>query len=73
MLCNESYIKRYNLPKHFKGKEMQRPDNMTLEDMEKLFVTQTLEKNSWSKKKTAKELGIDVSTLWRKIKKYNIS
>lgn len=40
---------------------------MSLDAMEKLFITETLHRNGGNRKKTAQELGIDASTLFRKI------
>jgi DNA-binding NtrC family response regulator len=45
---------------------------MTLEEMEKLTLTEALEKNRWRKQQTAEKLGIAKSTLNEKIKKYGI-
>lgn len=39
---------------------------------EKEMIIRALEKNGYSRNKTADTLGIDRSTLWRKMKKYNI-
>jgi transcriptional regulator of acetoin/glycerol metabolism len=32
-----------------------------------------LRKHNWHRQKAARELGIDRTTLWRKIKKYNLT
>lgn len=45
---------------------------MTIEDMEKFLIQRTLRELEGQKNKAAESLGIDVSTLWRKMKKYNI-
>lgn len=39
---------------------------------EKEILIHALEKNGYNRKETAKALGIDRSTLWRRMKKYNI-
>jgi len=50
------------------------PIGSSLEDMEKILITRTLEANNWNKKRTADQLGIKhPKTLLDKIKKYNIS
>lgn len=36
------------------------------------MLIKCLEKNNWHKGKTASDLEIDTSTLWRKLKKYGI-
>ncbi|MBN1382923.1 MAG: sigma 54-interacting transcriptional regulator [Deltaproteobacteria bacterium] len=47
-------------------------ENMSIKDMEAIFLTNTLRKNAWNRTKTAKQLGIHKSTLFRKIKALNI-
>lgn len=44
----------------------------SLKTMEAAFLTRALEKNNWNRKKTADELGIHKSTLFRKIKSLDI-
>ncbi|NPA32105.1 MAG: sigma-54-dependent Fis family transcriptional regulator [Aquificae bacterium] len=41
-------------------------------EFEKLFIEQKLKENNYDLKKTAKELGIDLSNLYRKLKSYGI-
>lgn len=72
VLCKESYIQLTHLPAHFRKREIPFEKTMTLEEFEKLYISITLEKNDWNRNKTADELGIDKSTLWRKIKKYDL-
>lgn len=61
-----------------KKQEQQNFDNLdilnsnTLGDIEKEVILKRLEKNDWNKSKTAKELDIGTTTLWRKINKYNL-
>jgi transcriptional regulator of acetoin/glycerol metabolism len=45
---------------------------MTLEDLEKKYILETLKSTNWNQKKTAGILAIGRNTLWRKIKAYNI-
>jgi len=40
--------------------------------MEKYVIYEALRKNNWNKKETAEELGIDKTTLWRKIKLFGL-
>ncbi|MDD5766471.1 MAG: helix-turn-helix domain-containing protein, partial [Candidatus Marinimicrobia bacterium] len=47
-------------------------NNTSMELVEKETILKRLEKNGWNKIATAKDLGIGTSTLWRKIKKYNL-
>ncbi|MCP4703225.1 MAG: sigma-54-dependent Fis family transcriptional regulator [candidate division Zixibacteria bacterium] len=45
----------------------------TLEDSLKQRIENSLSSNNWNFSKTASQLGIGRTTLWRKIKKYNIA
>lgn len=45
----------------------------TLDDAERVLIKQTLEKNHGHRDRTAKELGIHKTTLWRKLKKYGLN
>jgi transcriptional regulator with PAS, ATPase and Fis domain len=45
---------------------------MSLRAMEKRLIAETLRRNRGNRKKTAKDLGVDVSTLYRKIKALGI-
>ncbi len=44
----------------------------SMDEMESLFIMSALKKNNWSRKTTARELGIHTSTLYRKIKKLKL-
>lgn len=69
VLCREPYIRQTQLPNHFKNIITPLNDNLTLEEMERIYILKALKKNSWNKSRAAIELGIDPSTLWRKMKK----
>ena len=43
-----------------------------IEDVEKEAILRCLEKNNWNKKRSAQELGISRTILYRKIEKYNL-
>jgi DNA-binding NtrC family response regulator len=45
---------------------------MKLEEMERFLIERTLRLLQGQKSKAAEALGIDVTTLWRKLKKYNL-
>ncbi len=72
VLCNELYIQKQHLPQNLQEEACSLPDNMKLDDIERIYIIRALEKNSWNKTTTAEDLGINVTTLWRKLKKYNI-
>jgi DNA-binding NtrC family response regulator len=48
------------------------PRRNTLEEVERLHISQILTENQWNIARTAKILGIDRSTLYNKIKRYQI-
>jgi PAS domain S-box-containing protein len=77
VLCHGPKIRLEHLPKEFvaqfKGEAaptIKRSDK--LKAAEATVIIDVLKKHTGSRTKAAKELGIDKSTLWRKIKKYNI-
>ena len=47
-------------------------ENLTLEEVEKQYILNALERNSWNYKRVSKMLGISRSTLWRRLKEYGI-
>jgi two-component system, NtrC family, response regulator HydG len=49
------------------------PAGKSLAETQRSKIVQALEENSWNFTQTAQELGIGRTTLWRKIKKYNLS
>ncbi|MEW6525331.1 MAG: helix-turn-helix domain-containing protein [Spirochaetota bacterium] len=69
VLCHEAYIKAEHLPAYIYG--ITPVSTLSLEEMEKNMIKQALARYP-NKKDAAAALGIDTSTLWRKLKKYNI-
>jgi DNA-binding NtrC family response regulator len=47
-------------------------ESLSLEDLEKRYILKVLRDNGWNKTKTAQILGIDSSTLYRKINRYEL-
>ena len=45
---------------------------MSLEEIEKNVILSKLKENDWNQTKTANDLNIGMTTLWRKMKKYNL-
>jgi len=72
VLCREAYIGRNHLPHHLRSAGAEFTANLNLDEMEKIYIIRALEKSSGNRSRAAVELGIDPSTLWRKMKKFNI-
>ncbi len=49
------------------------PPNLTLREVEKEVIQATLQRTQWNIKKAAQLLGIDRSTLYDKIKRFNLA
>jgi len=47
-------------------------DQPTLAELEKRYIIKLLDENNDNKEKTAELLGINKSTLWRKLKHFNV-
>jgi PAS domain S-box-containing protein len=79
VLCNGEMIQVECLPKRLREscKRNIALNNSGVQkgfkEAEKDLIISVLEKNNWNRTKAAKELGIDPSTLWRKMKKSKIS
>jgi len=77
VMCQGTRIRRAHLPPELHPKsekviideEVSRP---LLQSFEKQLIQETLEKNNGNKVLTAEELGFHRSTLWRKMKKYDL-
>jgi transcriptional regulator with PAS, ATPase and Fis domain len=73
VLCQASTIGVECLPPQLSPKEKgAEVPARSVREFEKYFLIETLKKNKWSRVKTAAELGINKSTLWRKMKKLGI-
>jgi PAS domain S-box-containing protein len=79
VLCHGREIKIEHLPadilnrtRYAHGQDESK-DEKPFDDAEKSVIVHTLKIHEGNRRKTAEELGIDPSTLWRKMKKYGIS
>jgi PAS domain S-box-containing protein len=78
VLCNGEIIQVEHLPKRIKSfvnTEMEKPSLSkanNFKDVEKELIISVLNQNNWNRTKSAKELGVDPSTLWRKMRKLGI-
>ncbi len=72
VLCRSGLIELPHLPPHLRGAEDEArsglPSGLTLATMEKLLIRDALRRHKGNRAAAARELGIDVSTLFRKIK-----
>jgi transcriptional regulator with PAS, ATPase and Fis domain len=79
IVCQDKIIERNHLPLSLQDDissplpaEEKRPFDREIEFGEKSLILDTLRKYNWNKGKTASALDINRTTLWRKMKKYNI-
>jgi DNA-binding NtrC family response regulator len=70
-LCRSSIIGLEDLPIQASASMPQSPQRL-LKDQEKTLILETLQKHQWNQKRAAAELGIGGTTLWRKIKKFDL-
>lgn len=73
VLCQKSIIEVKNLPDYLRPVEKESEiGTPTLGNLEAKLILSALRKNDWNRIKTASELGIHKTTLWRKMKRYGI-
>jgi transcriptional regulator with PAS, ATPase and Fis domain len=73
-MVKDEYIKCGDLPVQFKEKDIEK-ELMTLDDMEKAHIIKALNMYGWSEEgriKAADHLGTSRSTIYRKMKKYDL-
>jgi len=81
VLCQGELIERRHLPMyiqeitgHIGEDTVSRAEVTAMRDRgERELIVEVLEKHRWHRQKAAQALGMDRTTLWRKMKKYNIS
>jgi two-component system response regulator HydG len=78
LLCRSEYVSPKDLPSPFQGEQIGEqpiisiPPGMTLEELEKEAILQTLEENGGNRTQTAQILGISRKTLQNKLKEYGL-
>ena len=75
VLCHGNRIELLHLPKTFQeteGPQRAIPQGKTLADIEARVIYETLARNHWKRVAAARELGINKTTLWRKIKRLGL-
>lgn len=75
VLCNETELTPDCLPGYLSASASRAAETVEeqprlLDDLEMQTILNTLERYNWNKTKTADALGIDRTTLWRKLKRY---
>jgi len=82
IVCQDKIIERKHLPLALQGgvarplpaaRDEKVPIEKEIESTEKAVILDMLRKYHWNKGQTASALSINRTTLWRKMKKYNIS
>jgi PAS domain S-box-containing protein len=75
VLCRSGIIELHHLPPELRASPYASAEGlspMSLRTMEKLLITEILQRRSGNRKLAARDLGVDVSTLYRKIKAFGI-
>jgi two-component system, NtrC family, response regulator AtoC len=75
-LCDEPIIRLKNLPPDLQRLDIDNVDQTrwaSLEEKEKEYIQQVLKRAGYKKARTAEILKIPRTTLWRKMKRYNLS
>ena len=73
VLCRGAIINIEDLPENVRPEQaspLAAADSM--DDLESAYIREALKRNGWNRKKTAEELGMHKTTLWRKMKKLGI-
>ncbi|RJQ27846.1 MAG: PAS domain S-box protein [Peptococcaceae bacterium] len=76
IMCKNSLIAPEHLPAsclHPGSSQKAPPAGIPLTEIEARVIYDTLVRNNWRRLATARELGINKTTLWRKMKRYNIN
>ncbi len=72
IIAKQEKILLKDLPKYLLQKPIPTQELLTLQDYEKNLILKTLQETNWNKHKTAKRLNINRSTLYGKMRKYNL-
>jgi PAS domain S-box-containing protein len=73
-LSSDSIIKPAHLPAEMLERRIRRKEHEPngFQELEKQYILDALRRNNWHRQKTARELGINKSTLYRKMRKFKI-
>jgi transcriptional regulator of acetoin/glycerol metabolism len=74
VLCSQNIITFDHLPPDFmSAPEIERRSPDGIQDTDSQAILEALDKTAWNKAKAARLLGMDRVTLYRKIKRYNLT
>lgn len=79
LVCRKRWLEIEHLPDNLKtvsinGRLECPPSNgLSVKDFEKQMILETLKQNNWNRTAAARQLGVHPTTLWRKIKRLNLS
>jgi PAS domain S-box-containing protein len=74
VLCRSGMIGMRHLPDNLRPEEgaARQVDTASLPELEGRFIIEALRRNGWNRERTARELGMHKTTLWRKIKRLGL-
>jgi transcriptional regulator with PAS, ATPase and Fis domain len=80
IICQEDTLQHVHLPEYLQARPIARKaiplgpaeQSFSSENKERTELLAALQQYSWHRKKTAHALGVDRTTLWRKMKKYGL-
>lgn len=76
VLCSKGYINKKHLPKTIYNETLPNQEDevdiKSLKKIEKIFLLNALKRNNWNRQKTANELGMNRSSLYRKMRAFGI-
>ncbi len=72
VMCHSEEIKPHHLPHNITEDHVESNGISPVSSSEKKIIQEALQRNGGNKTRTARELGVHRSTLWRKIKTYGI-
>jgi len=74
VLGQGSMIAVSDLPETVRPASITHPENtVSFDEIESAYLIEVLRRNGWNRRKTAAELGVHKTTLWRKMRKLGIS
>ncbi len=72
VLTKGELIEKTALPMHLRGTEKEEKETLSFAENERRFLLKMLEECNWNKMRVAKKLNISRSTLYSKLKRYNL-